>query len=114
MAELHGFVTPTNLIIEFDEEDIVPRQKPKYARQLAMVDEPESCMPDPVKPDPPVENESKEDSYDITVTVTTSSRVYEKYRWNKDRIQIRGIVHQICKDVNRVVGTCSYWDIFVR
>ena len=30
MAELHGFVTPTNLIIEFDGEDIVPRQKPRY------------------------------------------------------------------------------------
>ena len=37
-----------DLITEFDgsDEDVVPRQKPKYARQLAMVDE-ESCMPDP-------------------------------------------------------------------
>ena len=65
MAELHGFVRPTNLITEFNE---VSLKKPKYAHQLAMVDEPESCMPDPVKPDPPVE--TKENSYDITVTVT--------------------------------------------
>ena len=57
MAELHKFVRPMDLITEFDgsDEDVVPRQKPKYARQLAMVDE-ESCMPDPL-----VENKTKED-----------------------------------------------------
>ena len=38
MAELHEFVRPMDLITEFDGEDIVPRQKPKYSRQLAMVD----------------------------------------------------------------------------
>ena len=82
MVELHGFATPTNLITEFDE---VSLKQPKYARQLAMVDDPESCMSDPVKPDPsPVE--TKEYSYDITVTVSTTSRFYEKYKWNEDRI----------------------------
>ena len=49
MAELHGFATPTNLINKFVE---VSLKQPKYARQLAMVDEPKSCMSDPVKPDP--------------------------------------------------------------
>ena len=56
-------------------------QKPKYARQLAMEGE--------ERPDPPVENKTKEDwpdSYDITVTVSTSSRLYEKYKWNEERI----------------------------
>ena len=43
----------------------------KYVRQLAMVDE-ESRMPDPMKPDP---IETKENSYDITVTVSTSSTI---------------------------------------
>ena len=85
MAELHEFVCPMGLITEFDgsDEDVVPMQKLKYARQLAMVDE-ESCMPDP-----PVENKTKEDwpdSYDITVTVSTTSRLYEKYKWNEERI----------------------------
>ena len=85
MVELHGFVRLMDLITEFDgsDKDVVPRQKPKYARQLAMVDE-KSCMPDP-----PVENKTKEDwpdSYDITVTVSTTSRLYEKYRWNGERI----------------------------
>ena len=48
MAELHGFARPMDLITEFDgnDEDVVPRQKPKYARQLAMEGE-ESRMPDP-------------------------------------------------------------------
>ena len=85
MAKLHGFACPMDVITEFDgsDEDVEPRQTPKYARQLAIVDE-ESCMPDP-----PVENKTKEnwpDSCDITVTVSTTSRFYEKYRWNEDRI----------------------------
>ena len=73
-----------DLITEFDGEDILPRQKPKYARQLAMVDA-ETCA----MQDPPVENQTKEDwtdSYDITVTVSTTSRLYEKYMWNEEKI----------------------------
>ena len=41
-------------------------------------------------PDPPLENKTKEewfDSYDITVTVSTTSRLYAKYQWNEERIQ---------------------------
>ena len=74
MAELHEFVRPMDLITY-----VVPRQKPKYARQLAMVDA-ESCT----MQDPPLENKTKEDwpdSYDITVTVSTTSRLCEKYKW---------------------------------
>ena len=72
-----------DIFTEFDgsDEDVVPRQKPKYARQLAMEDE--------ERPDPPVENKTKEDwpdSYDVTVTVSTTSRLYEKYKWNEERI----------------------------
>ena len=83
MAELHGFARPMDLITEFDgsDEDGVPRQKPKYARQLAMEGKESS--------DPPAKNKTKEewpDSYDITVTVSTSSRLYEKYKWNEERI----------------------------
>ena len=84
MAKLHGFTRPMmEPITEFDagEEDVVPRQKPKYARQLAMEGE--------ERADPPVENKMKEDwpdSYDITVTVSTTSRLYEKYKWNEERI----------------------------
>ena len=83
MAKLHGFTRPMEPITEFDggDEDVVPRSKPKYARQLAMEGEERS--------DPPVENKTKEDwsdSYDITVTVSVSSRLYEKYKWNEERI----------------------------
>ena len=72
-----------DIFTEFDgsDEDVVPRQKSKYARQLAMEDE--------ERPDPPVENKTKEDwpdSYDIPVTVSTSSRLYEKYKSNEERI----------------------------
>ena len=83
MAKLHGFSRPMDIFTEFDgsDEDVVPKQKPKYARQLAMEDE--------ERPDHPVENKTKEDwpdSYDIPVTVSTTSRLYEKYRWNEERI----------------------------
>ena len=83
MAKLHGFARSMDPITEFDagDEDVVPKQKPKYARQLAMEGE--------ERADPPVENKTKEDwpdSYDITVTVSTSSRLYEKYKWNEERI----------------------------
>ena len=88
MAKLHEFARPIDLVTEFDggDEDFVPRQKPKYARQLAMVDA-ESCVPDPPYP---LENKTKEDwpdSYDITVTISTTSKLYEKYKWNEERIQ---------------------------
>ena len=72
MAKLHGFTRAMEPITEFEgeDEDVVPRHKSKYARQLAMEDE--------ERPDPPVE--TKEDwpgTYDITVTVSTTSRLYE-------------------------------------
>ena len=65
MAKLHAFAHAMDPITEFDgdDEDVVPWQKPKCARQLAMEDE--------ERPDPHVENKTKEDwpdSYDITVT----------------------------------------------
>ena len=86
MAKLHEFARPMDLVTEFDgSEDVVPRQKPKYTRQLTMVDA-ESCMPDPTL----IENKTKEDwpdSYDITVTISATSRLYEKYKWNEERIQ---------------------------
>ena len=84
MAKLHGFARPMmEPITEFDagDEDVIPWQKPKYARQLAMVDE--------ERPDPPPEKKTKEewlDSYDVTVTVSITSRLYEKYNWNEERI----------------------------
>ena len=92
MAKLHGFVRSMDPITEFDgsdeEEDVVPVQKPKYVRQFAMVDESESgTSPDPVKPDPTVETkEDWPDSYDVSVTISTTSRLYEKFKWNEERI----------------------------
>ena len=86
MAKLHGFARPMDPITEFDgsDDEVDLRQKPEYVRQFAMIDA-ESCMPDP-----PMGNKTKEewfDSYDITVTVATTSRLYAKYQWNEERIQ---------------------------
>ena len=83
MAKLDGFARPMDIFTEVDgsDENVVPRQKPKYARQLAMEGK--------ERPDPPVEIKTKEDwpdSYDITVTVSITSGLYEKYKWNEDRI----------------------------
>ena len=109
MAKLHGFARPMGPITEFDGEDLVSR--PKYVRQLAMVDE-ESRMPDPVKPDPV---ETKENSYDITVTVSTTSRLYEKYKWNEDRIhRLEAFDSQICKNIVRFFGSHGCRDLFAE
>ena len=81
MAKLHGFARSMEPITDFDgsDEEVVLSQKPKYARQLSMMDE--------ERPDPPAETkEGWPDSYDITVTVSTTSRLYEKYKWNEERI----------------------------
>ena len=80
MAELQVFTRHMDPITDGGDEGVVPRQKPKYVRQLGMEGEERS--------DPPVENKTKEnwpDSYDITVTVSTTSRLYEKYKWNEER-----------------------------
>ena len=62
-----------------------------------MVDEPESCA----MQDPPVENKMKEDwsdCYDIVVTVTTSSRLYEKSKWNVERIhRLEALIAQFAR-----------------
>ena len=80
MAKLHGFTRAMDPITEFDGSDEVSLKHSKYFRQMAMSEE---------RSDPPVENKAKEDwpdSYDITVTVSISSRLYEKYKWNEERI----------------------------
>ena len=98
-----------DLITEFDgsDEDDVPRQKPKYARQLAVEGE-ESRMPDPH----PAENKTKKDwpdSYDITVTVSTTSRLYEKYKWHEDRIhRLEALIARFARFLSDSSG-----DIFV-
>ena len=74
MAKLHGFVRPMDIFTAFDGSVvyIVPRQKPIYARQLAMEYE--------YRPDPPIEYNRIEYwpySYDIPVTVSTTSILYE-------------------------------------
>ena len=108
MAKLHGFTRAMEPITEFEgeDEDVVPRHKPKYARQLAMEDE--------ERPDPPVETkEDWPDSYDITVTVSTTSRLYEKNKWNEERIhRLEALIRQICKDVVRFYGSLCCGDIF--
>ena len=92
-------------ITEFDagDEDVVPKQKLKYARQLAMEDE--------EMPDPPVENKTKEDwldSYDIPVTVSTTSRLYEKYRWNEERIhRLEALIARFARMSSDVAGIYS-------
>jgi len=105
MAKLHRFTRSMDLITEFDagDEDVVPKQKPKYARQLAMEDE--------EMPDPHVENETKEDwpdSYDIPVTVSTTSRLYEKYRWNEERIhRLEALIARFARMSSDVAGIYS-------
>ena len=81
MAKLHGFARPMKIFTEFKGSDEVSIKKSKYARQLAMEDE--------ERADPPVKNKTKADwpdSYDLPVTVSTTSRLYEKYKWNEERI----------------------------
>ena len=101
MAKLHGFARPImEPITEFDagDEDFVPKQKPKYARQLAMEGEERS--------DPPVENKSKEDWLDSHDShgfhhVEIVRKVQVEQRTNS---QIGGNVREIREDVVRFHG----------
>ena len=111
MAKLHGFARPMmEPITEFDasDEDFVPKQKAKYARRLA--------TEDGERTDPPVENKSKEDwldSHDVTVTVSITSRLYEKYKWNEERIhRLKAMIARFARmssdsTVNCVAGIYS-------
>ena len=89
MAELRTSASRRDIFSEFDicdessYEGGVPVQKPKYTRQLAVV------VDESGTPSHPVESKKKEDwldSYDVTVTISTTSRLYEKYKWNEERI----------------------------
>ena len=80
MSKLQEVARPMDMMTDIDtvEDYCEPSKKPKYTRQLAMVDA-ETGMLDPH----PLEKKTKEDwpdSYDITVTVSTTSRLYEKYK----------------------------------
>ena len=98
MAKLHGFVRTINLVTEYDgnDENVVPRQKPRYVRQLAMVDE-ESRVPDH-----PVVNKTEEDwpdSYDITVRFPP--------RQDCTKVQVEWRIHRMEALIDRFVRMSS-------
>ena len=66
-------------------------------------------------PKPPVEKkEDWPDSYDITVTVSTTSRLYEKYKWNEERIhRLEALIARFATDVVRFLRGSCCGDIFV-
>ena len=67
------------------------------------------------KPNPPVERkEDWPDSYDITVTVSTTSRLYEKYKWNEERIhRLEALIGRFARMSSESSGRSCCGDIFV-
>ena len=85
MAKLHGFTRNSEFITDFDgefeERDISKR--PRYLRQI-------STTVSPSNPNDPHRVETKDEwveTHDVIVTVSTTKKAYDNYRWNEERIQ---------------------------
>ena len=69
---------------------------------------------DEERPNPPVETkEDWADSYDITVTVSTTSRLYEKNKWNEERIhRLEALIARFARMSSDSTGSLCCGDIF--
>ena len=69
------------------------------------------------RPDPPAENKTKEDwpdSYDKTITVSTTWRFYEMYKWNEVRIhRLEALIARFAMMSVRFLRRSCCGDIFV-
>ena len=87
MAKLHGFARNSEIITDFDgefeERYINVSKRPRYLRQISTTESPSN-------PNDPHRVETKDDwveTHDVVVTVSTTKKAYDNYRWNEERIQ---------------------------
>ena len=87
MAKLHGFARNSEVITDFDgefeERDVNVSKRPRYLRQISTTESPSN-------PNDPHRVETKDEwveTHDVVVTVSTTKKAYDNYRWNEERIQ---------------------------
>ena len=87
MAKLHGFTRNSEIITDFDGEfekrHINVSKRPRYLRQISTTESPSN-------PNDPHRVETKDEcveTHEVVVTVSTTKKAYDYYRWNEERIQ---------------------------
>ena len=87
MAKLHGFARSSEFITDFDgefeERDIDVSKRPRYLRQISTTDSPSN----PIDPHRVETKDEWVETHDVVVTVSTTKKTYDNYRWNEERIQ---------------------------
>ena len=87
MAKLHGFTRNSEFITDFDGEfdgsDVKESKRPRYLRQLSTTESPSN----PFDPHRAETMDEWVESHDVVVTVSTTKKAYDRYRWNEERIQ---------------------------
>ena len=87
MAKLHGFARNSEFITdfdgEFDEQDVKATKRPRYLRQISTTESPSN----PSDPHRVEKMEEWVETHDVVVTVSTTKKAYDNYRWNEERIQ---------------------------
>ena len=93
MAKLHGFARNSEFITDFDgefeERDINVSKRPRYLRQISTTESPFHSLTHS-NPNNPHRVETKDEwveTHDVVVTVSTTKKAYDNYRWNEERIQ---------------------------
>ena len=87
MAKLHGFTRNSEFITDFDGEfdgpDAKESKRPRYLRQISTTESPSN----PFDPHRAETMDEWVESHDVVVTVSTTKKAYDRYRWNEERIQ---------------------------
>ena len=87
MAKLHGFARNSQFITDFDgefeERDVNVSKRPRYLRQISTTESPSN----PIDPHRVETKDEWVETHDVVVTVSTTKKAYDNYRWNEERIQ---------------------------
>ena len=87
MAKLHGFNRNSEFITDFDGEFDGPgvkvSKRPRYLRQISTTESPSN----PFDPHHAKTMDEWVESHDVVVTVITTKKAYDRYRWNEERNQ---------------------------
>ena len=86
MAKLHGFSRNSEFITDFDgefeEQDIIVSKRPRYLRQISTAESPSN----PIDPHRVETMDKWVETHDVVVTISTTKKAYDNYRWNEERI----------------------------
>ena len=85
MAKLHGFTRNSEFLSDLDEEfdrpDVNISKRPRNLRQISTTESPSK----PIDPHRAETIDEWVETHDIVVTVSTTKKAYDNYRWNEER-----------------------------